>query len=208
MRNVKTAAIACAIAGAVALAGSRAEARLIDLHAGATAGGMTGWGTTTKTPDFFDHGKGGGVGFDVGLKLLIFDFSVNFFQTFDSHGAAATLTQFLLGTEVDLPVGNATLPNGQTRSIVRPGFAAGFGLGTPAPVSLPLTDSQLSHKGIVSEFKLAYEYFLNPFIGVGVEGDFGYHYFFGGMVGNASANDHSSGYHVIGLGTFTFHLGY
>jgi hypothetical protein len=108
-----------------------------------------------------------------------------------------------------LPVGNATLRTGQSRNIIRPGFAAGFGLGTPAPVHLPLDNDQISSKGIVSQFKLAYEYFLNPYLGIGVEGDFGYHYFFGGATaGNVTVEDHSSGYHVIGLGTFTFHLGY
>ncbi len=42
---------------------------------------------------------------------------------------------------------------------------------------------------------------------VGGQATFGYHYFFGGDVVNSSEG-HSSGYHVIGLGTFTFHLGY
>ena len=53
----------------------------------------------------------------------------------------------------------------------------------------------------------AYEYFLNPFMGVGVEGQFGYHYLVGasGTVNNSA--DHSSGYHIMGLGSFIFHLG-
>jgi hypothetical protein len=58
----------------------------------------------------------------------------------------------------------------------------------------------------VSRFRLAYEYFLNQFMGIGLEGDFGYHYLLGGQAVNSP--DHSSGYHLVGLGTFTFHLGY
>ncbi len=186
-----------------------AQARLIDLYAGATAGGMTGWGTTPNTPDFFDTTRGGGVGFNLGLKLLVFDFSTNFFQTFNSSGAAGTLVQFLLGTEVDIPLGQAKLPDGQSQNVLEPEIAGGFGFGTPGPVNPPLNDSQVSAKGVVANASIGYEYYFNPFIAVGAKGTFGYHYFFDGdVVNSSSAQDHSSGYQVAGLGTLTFHLGY
>jgi hypothetical protein len=76
-------------------------------------------------------------------------------------------------------------------------------------VNPPLTDSQISAKGIVGNATLGYEFFLNPFVAIGASGTFGYHYFFGGDVVNSSnAMNHSSGYQLIGLGTVTFHLGY
>jgi len=193
---------------AATLAAARpAEARLIDLYAGATAGGIGGWGTTPNTPDFFDSTRGPGLGFELGMKLLIFDLSANFLQVFDGSGASGTLIQFLLGTEVDIPLGAARLPDGQAQSVLKPEVAGGFGFGTPGPVSPPLTDSQVSAKGVVANGTVGYEYFLNPFIAVGGKATFGYHYFFGGDVVNSSEG-HSSGYHVIGLGTLTFHLGY
>ena len=178
-------------------------------YAGATAGGMAGWGTTPNTPDFFDTTRGGGVGFNLGLKLLIFDFSTNFFQTFDSSGAAGTLVQFLLGTEVDIPLGEAKLPDGQSQQVLEPEIAGGFGFGTPGPVNPPLNDSQVSAKGVVVNATVGYEYYFNPFVAVGAKGTFGYHYFLGGdVVNSSSVQDHSSGYQVAGLGTITFHLGY
>jgi hypothetical protein len=192
------------VLGGTLLAARPAEARLIDLYAGATAGGLAGWGTTPHTPDFFDTTRGGGVGFDLGLKLLVFDFSTSFFQTFNSSGASGTLIQFLLGTELDIPLGEAKLPDGQSQQVLEPEIAGGFGFGTPGPVSPPLTDSQVSAKGVVANATVGYEYFLNPFIALGAKGTFGYHYFFGGDVVN-SVEGHSSGYHVSGL---TFHLGY
>ncbi len=209
------------VLGGALLAARPAEARLIDLYAGATAGGLAGWGTTPGTPDFFDTTRGGGVGFNLGLKLLIFDFSTNFFQTFNGSGAAGTLVQFLLGTEVDIPVGDAKLPggqsqnadgqsqnaDGQSQNVLEPEIAAGFGFGTPGPVNPPLNDSQVSAKGLVVNGTLGYEHYFNPFIAVGAKGTFGYHYFFGGDVVN-SVEGHSSGYHVSALGTLTFHLGY
>ena len=197
------------VLGGALLAARPAEARLIDLYAGATAGGMAGWGTTPNTPDFFDTTRGGGVGFNLGLKLLVFDLSTNFFQTFNGSGAAGTLVQFLLGTEVDIPLGAAKLPDGQSQNVLEPEIAGGFGFGTPGPVSPPLNDSQVSAKGVVANATVGYEYYFNPFIAIGAKGTFGYHYFFNhDLVNSSSVQDHSSGYHVAGLGTLTFHLGY
>jgi hypothetical protein len=188
---------------AVLACGARAaDARIIDLHVSGEAGGIAGWGATS-TPDFFDHTRGGAVGFNLGFKLLVFDLSASFTQVLDSSGTSGTLTQFLLATEIDVPVGQDKLPDGQSRNILHPSFGAGFGFGTPGPVSPPLDAAQISDKGIVTQFKFGYEYFLNPFIGVGAEALFGYHWFFiGGVV-----NDHSSGYHLAGFGKITFHLG-
>jgi hypothetical protein len=197
---------ALAVAGTLAVA-RPADARLIDLYAGATAGGVGGWGTTPNTPDFFDSTRGPGFGFDLGMKLLVFDLSANFLQVFDGSGLSGTLIQFLLGVEVDIPLGNAKLPDGLPQDVLKPEVGGGFGFGTPGPVNPPLTDSQVSAKGIVANGSVGYEHYLNPFMAVGGQVTFGYHYFFGGDAVNSSAG-HSSGYHVLGLGTFTFHLGY
>jgi hypothetical protein len=208
-RPIATAALVALIGVGVAGAARPAQARLIDLYAGATAGGFGGWGSTPGTPDFFDKTHGPAVGFDLGVKLLIFDLSANFLQTFNGSGTAGTLIQLLLGTEVDVPLGETKIAAGLSQQVLKPELAGGFGFGTPGPVSPPLTDSQISAKGIVANATLGYEYFLNPFIGIGASGTFGYHYFFGGDVINSSnVRDHSSGYQLIGLGTVTFHLGY
>jgi len=196
------------VLGSLLMAARPAEARLIDLYAGATAGGLAGWGTTPNTPDFFDTARGGGVGFNLGLKLLVFDFSTNFFQTFNSSGAAATMVQFLLGTEFDIPLGEAKLPDGQSQNVLEPEIAGGFGFGTPGPVNPPLTNDQVSAKGLVVNGTVGYEYFFNPFIAIGAKGTFGYHYFFGPTAVVNSVEGHSSGYQVSALGTLTFHLGY
>jgi hypothetical protein len=194
-----------AVAAAGVLEARPAEARLVDLYAGAQAGGLTGWGSTAKTPDFFDKTRGPAIGFDLGVKLLVFDVSANFLQVVDGSGFEGTLIQLLLGVGFDVP-GSLF---GSSRSVLRPELAGGFGFGTPGPVSPPLTDSQIAAKGVVANASLGYEYFLNPFIGVGATAAYGWHYFFGGDVVNSSdAARHSSGYHFYGVGTVTFHLGY
>ena len=82
-----------------------------------------------------------------------------------------------------------------------------FGFVTPSPVDPPLNAAQISNKGIVTQGKFAYEFFLNPFMGVGGEGIFGYHYFIDGQVA-ANSQEHTSGFHLALLANFTFHLGF
>ena len=132
----------CAL-GALGLSARPAEARLIDLHVGALGGGLTGWGQTPNTPDFFDRRKGPGLGLELGVKLLIFDVSGNFVQLFDSSGRAATLSQVLAGVSIDVPVGNQKfqegVERGRNKNVLRPIANIGFAAGTPEPVHPPLT---------------------------------------------------------------------
>jgi hypothetical protein len=201
-RGVLLGAVLCA---AVAVPAA-AEARIIDLRLGGNVGGMYGWGTTSGTQDMFRQAAGGGFGAEAGLKLLVFDVSLNVLQIVKSGGLSATLIQGLFGTDVDIPAGHTKLPNGQHAHIIHTGAEAGFVLGTGAPAMLPVTNDQLADKGFVGRFRVGYEYFLNEFMAVGGSVDFGYHYLLGGQAINNTA-DHSAGYHLIGVGSFIFHLG-
>jgi len=205
--------LAAAVSAAVALWTPAAEARLIDLHAGLTGGGITGWGSTSGTPDFFDRRKGGGLGAELGVKLLVFDLSATFFQYLDGGGRAGTLEQLLFGVNIDVPVGNDKfqegVERGKSRNIIRPLANIGIATGTPEPVQLPLDNAQISSKGIVSYWGVGYEHFLNEFMGFGGELEGGYHYFIDGGRSMLAANQtHSSGYQLAGFAKFTFHLGY
>ena len=167
---------------------------------------MFGWGQRSVVPDFFRQSAGPGFGFELGARLLVIDLSMSFLQLMDSNGLSGTLIQVLLGTEIDIPVGQPKLPNGQSVNILHAGVVGGVALGTGAPVSFPINNEQVADKGLVSRFRFGYEYFLNPFMGVGAQLDFGYHYFLAGQPINGM--DHASGFHIIGLGNLTFHLGY
>ena len=199
--------VGLAALAAVALAASPAEARLIDLRAGGRIGGLVGWGSS-NAPDFYDSASGGGGGFELGAKLLIVDLSVNFTQLF----SGSTLTQFLLGFTFDIPVGNMYfqdgIAKGKSRNIIRPILNGGFAVGTPKGIDLPLDDAQISQKGFISNFGAGYEFFLNPFIAVGAQADYGWHYFVGGGKSTFTGSQkHSAGYHFDGFATVTFHLG-
>jgi hypothetical protein len=153
------------------------------------------------------------VGVEVGARLLIFDFSVNFNQLFDGNGRNGTFTQALAGIAIDIPIGNQVfakgdIGEGKSKNILRPIVGAGFGIGTPEPVSPPLDNAQISDKGLVTRAGLGYEHFFNSFIGAGTQVDFGYHYFVGGGQSMLASNQkHSAGYHFTGFATLMFHLG-
>jgi hypothetical protein len=202
-------AVAAAAAGLACALGAAApaQARLIDLHAGALAGGMVGWGSRTSTPDFYERVRGPALGVEVGVKLLVLDLSVSFLQVIDSGGRSGTLSQAILGFEIDIPIGAARTSNGRRKLLLRPGFGGGVAFGTPGPVHPPLSNDQISDKGFVSQTKLALEYNPHPLVGFGVVGSFGYHYFVGAQAVN-DVQDHSSGYQLAALATATFHLGY
>lgn len=204
---MRRAGLAAAVLVASLAAPSLAEARLVDLRAGLRTGALIGWGTDSSTPDFFEKTRGGAMGFEVGAKLLVLDLSANFLQVINGDGRVGTLTQLLLGVEIDIPIGSGRSNQGRNRTILRPGISGGFGFGTPGPVDPPLDNSQISDKGFVSQLKIGVEHFLNPYVGLGVEGDLGYHYFLGGQV-ITSNKDFSSGMHMMLLGTATLHLGY
>lgn len=188
----------------VALLAAPAQARLLDLRAGGRIGGVVGWGSSSA-PDFYDAKSGPGGGFQLGAKLLVLDLSVNFTQLFNG----ATMTEALLGFSFDIPVGTLYfqdgIEKGKSRNVIRPVLNAGFALNTPSAVKLPLDDAQLYQKGFTSNFGGVYEFFINEFIGVGAQLDYGWHYFLPG--GKAASTAHSPGYHFDGFANVMFHLG-
>jgi hypothetical protein len=147
-----------AIAGAALVAAlalpAAAEARMIDLHMGANAGGMFGWGTTPNTQDMYRNAAGPGIGVEGGLKLLVFDASVGVFQIL-KEGNSATLITGLVGVDVDLPAGNTKLQNGQSVHIIHTGAMFGVVLGTNDIAMPPVMNDQLAGKGFTSRYRLS-----------------------------------------------------
>jgi hypothetical protein len=198
---------AALVALGVWLTGARAaeaRAKLLDLHVGAVAGGMTGRGADSGTPDFFHLAQGGGFGAEVGLRLLVLDLSIRFVQFVDSKGTAGTLSTILLGPSVEIPVQSR---GEQPVLVVRPGVAVGFGFGTPLPVNLPLNNDQISGKGLLVVGRFGIERMFGPVVGLGAEVQGGYHYFFGADATVNDQKDHSSGWQIAGFGMLSVHFG-
>ena len=178
-------------------------AKLIDLHAAAVVGGMIGRGSRSTTPDFFEQSQGPGFGVDVGLRLLVVDLSIRFLQMVGSNGREGTLSSVMLGPSVEIPVKGGR----HGGVLIRPGLAVGFGFGTPAPVSPPLNNEQISDKGLMVVGRFAVERMIGPVFGIGAEVQGGYHYFFGASGVVNDQQTHSEGWQVAGFGTVAVHFG-
>jgi hypothetical protein len=202
-------AAAASFLAAPPLAHAQKRVKLLDLYATVVAGGMTGGGGGTAKSDFFHDSQGIATGVNLGLRLLILDFSVRYLQTFDTGGGAQTLSTVMLGPSVELPVvGGGVDLEGRPRPVkvvIRPGMAVGLGFGTASPVSPPLNNEQLSAKGLVVLGKFAVERLLGPFFGVGGEVQSGYHYM---LSGSGTVNGpHTQGWELALFATASAHFG-
>lgn len=203
---------AAAVALLVGLAATPAFARgkLIDLHGSVLAGGMTGRGSDSTTPDLFHQTEGAGFGLELGARLLVLDFSMRFLQMVNTGGSGGTMLTALLGPSIEIPItGGGIDSNGKQRPpelVIRPGVAGGLCFGTLGPVDPPLTNDQLAGKGLLLMGRFAVERMFGPILGVGAELQGGYHYLVGAS-GVANGKDTSSGWQVGLFGTVSFHLG-
>lgn len=221
--------IACLVVATLVLAAAPAQARFVDVHAGLRAGGLTGSGAkSAERSDFFELVRGPAAGFELGVKLLVLDLSVSFMQVLGGKGqigdpgqrlddtpagqigdpgenvsgdgpGTGTLTQFLLGFEMEFDLA--------PRLVLRPRISAGFALGTEHPVTPPLHNDDVSHKGVVAQGEVALEKYLNPFLSVGAQLDLGVHYLLGGTLVVNDSRNWSSGVQLLGMLTATAHLG-
>lgn len=110
-----------------------------------------------------------------------------------------TMTQLMLGFEMEFPVGLAF--------VVKPRIAAGLAFGTREEIRPPLDGADVTHKGFVGEATIALQRRLGALLSIGLEAVGGYHYLLGG---NLVVNDPENwvrGSHVLGLLTMTAHVG-
>lgn len=200
-RTFGTAALAIALLGAPS-----ARAEVLELYGSVRAGAIGGTGLNTlemRSTDFFDATRGAAFGVEVGAEILFIDLFANFTQVVDGGGALGTLTQILAGLDIEASLDGGKKP----RTFGRMGVAAGFALGTPAPVDPPLDEAQISDKGVVAQVTFALDYRLTSVLSIGAQLDGGYHYFFAG--GAQAANDstnQSKGLHVMAFLTFGLQL--
>ena len=154
MRRPRSARSAALIAGIVCAAGvtltvagdAHAQGHIIDLRGELLMSVTTGRGTDKAAPDFFHQTQGLGFGVELGVRLLVLDFSVRFVQMVGTDGRAGTLTLLpMFGPSLEIPLqGGGTDLLGKRRPpklVLRPALAAGFGFGTPSPGEAPVAAS-------------------------------------------------------------------
>lgn len=164
--------LAPAAALVLALA-SPAAADVFRVYGEAHGGGAFGSGLTGDQKDeaFTENASPGMYGAKIGARVLVLDASVQHHQFVGS--GLSTWTQFLLGLGFEAAVGAPTLDAKgkvvkEAATFMEIGVGAGFGLGTGAQVDPPLSNDEVTDKGLVVEGRLGFGMHLNPLFDLGV----------------------------------------
>lgn len=188
----------------VFLSAAPAEAKLFDLYLQAQLGAGGGGGTGGAQEDnaFASGASGGAYGLLAGAEILFFDVWVNHTQYFGSSGINGTLTQFMLGFDVDFALDEPD-PGKENVYFAEVGLAGGFGLGTGQQVDPPLDNAQVTDKGGLLEAHVSGEYRINRALSAGVSVPIQWAY----MVKNGPgvvANDTENHYQQLSVAVFAF----
>ena len=178
-----------------------------EVHGG--GGGGTGLGGDAKDAAFFKEAPHGAYGALVGVEFLFIDVWVQHHQ-YVNGDRIATWTQLAAGLDIQIPFGDEGQPDvsgkrpGAT-NYAELGFAFGFGLGTGQQVMPPLSNGQISDKGVIGELDLAIGHKLGKLLDVGVRVPVGVGYFLKNGVANDLSN-HYTGLQVQALLYLRLHV--
>ena len=211
-QRMRFAGVSGVLAGVLVLALPQvARAGVFDVYAQAEGGAASGVGLAgaEKDNDFFSGAAGGLYGAKVGAELLFTDVWVEHWQFTDLKGVNGTWTQFMVGADIDFPVGD--VPQGQKPKVFAEiGLAAGYGMGTGQQVDPPLDNSQVTDKGFIAELSLGVDYRFSQVVSIGLAVPVTYGYLFKNGDGVA-ANDENNQYHELAASPMVYvrmHLGF
>jgi len=183
-----------------------AQADVLSLNASAHVGGSSGTGIAGAQQDdaFHAGAEGAAYGGSLGIEFLLLDGWIEHSQYRNSDGLAGTWTQFMLGLDADIGIGEPrhTAPVGQKpkkgSKAYHPGFidlglAFGFGVGTGQQIDPPLDYTELTDRGFFVQASAHVAYRFNRVISLGVKVPVQYGYMFKMGV----ANDESTHYQSL-----------
>jgi hypothetical protein len=189
--------IACASALVTTFSARPAHAAVFEVYGQIEGGGAYGTGVegAQKENDFFSGAGGGLYGGKLGVELLFTDAWVEHWQLTDFAGVTGTWTQFLVGADVDFPVGD-TAPGKKPKLFGEVGFGVGYGLGTGQQVEPPLDNAQVTDKGFIAQISVGVDYRVSKVLSFGIAVPVTYGYLFKNGEG-AAANDEANQYHQV-----------
>jgi hypothetical protein len=175
-----------AVAASSLVAGGSASADILTLRAEAKAGVAGGTGMFGERNEDSFHERQGNLGYGVavGAEVFLIDGWVSHEQ-FSDGGDISTWTQFMLGFDVEIDVGEnkgthfndaGKEVGGYSSVIAELGMGAGFGVGTGQQVDPPLDNGQVTDKGFLLEGHAFVAYRLTKifYLGVMMPAQFGY----------------------------------
>ena len=189
--------LAALVAVSLVSAPGQAHAGVLDVYGQIEGGGATGIGVggVQQDNDFFSGAGGGMYGAKVGVEFLFTDAWVEHWQLTDLEGLTGTWTQFMLGADVDFPLGDT--PQGEKpKTFAELGMAVGYGLGTGQQVDPPLDNAQVTDKGFIAQLSLGVDYRFSKVTSIGLVVPITYGYLFKNGDG-AAANNADNQYHQL-----------
>jgi hypothetical protein len=147
------------------LASTSARAEVFALFAQANLGFSAGssLGGDQDDTNFFQRTKGFAYGAVVGAQVLFLRFWIDHQEYTNFSDFKGTWTQFMLGGEFGLPLGEVLPVDFGIR------FGAGYGIGTGQQAVPPLNNGDVSDRGIVLEVAPAIRYKFASVLALGFE---------------------------------------
>ncbi len=201
------------------LASSEAHADILSVRAdlrGGVAGGQGMFGAR-KDNAFHEGGVRPSYGLIVGAELFFIDGWIQHDQFVSSGNVTGTWTQFMLGVDVEIGLGDkkgyelndaGDEVGGYSSMFFELGMGAGFGVGTGKQVQPPLDNGELTDKGFLFEARGMLGYRLTEMftIGVTIPVSFGYYTKVGEGTTANNVDNHYSGMSAAGMLTFRGNL--
>ncbi len=187
-----------AVAATSLVAGGSASADILTLRADVKGGAAGGKGMFGERADesFQERMGGAGYGVAVGAEVFLIDVWVQHEQ-FIGGGDVSTWTQFMLGLDVEIDLGDTKGSHfndagkevgGYSSIFAELGMGAGFGVGTGQQVDPPLDNGQVTDKGFLLEARAFVAYRLTKIFSVGVMVPVQFGYFTKSGAGTAANN--------------------
>jgi len=183
---------------ALVLAGlsARADADVLKLfgevHGGAVGGKGLSGAPVDQDKDFFSNVPHGAYGVRVGARFLILEGAIQHHQ-FTNGSRLSTWTQFSTGIGIQADVGDQEARKAHKSGFLDMGVDVAFGLGTGQQVDPPLSNDEISDKGVLIEGRVGFGKHLNELFDIGVVVPVSWGYFLKSDF-DAAANDPSTHY--------------
>jgi len=169
---------------ALAILAGSARADVLSLNASGFVGAAsgTGLGGTQKDDAFHQGAEGVAYGGSVGVEFLFLDGWIDHTQYRNADGLAGTWTQFMVGLDVEIGLGEPEHVRVQDdygdqkleRKPYTPGFfelgmGLGFGVGTGQQIDPPLDYTEVTDRGFLVQASAHIGYRLNRVFSLGVK---------------------------------------
>lgn len=196
------------ILAAALAAATPATAEVLQLRGEIHGGGGGGVGIAGDQQDdaFHDGATGGLYGVSVGVEFLFIDGWIQHDQYVTTDDFLGTWTQFMLGFDTEIPVGEKSrateqvtdasgrtgTEGGYAPTYIELGMAVGFGVGTGQQVEPPLDAAQVTDRGFLLQAHAGFGYRLNKVISLGLTVPVQAGYMFKSGVANDLGNHYQS----------------